>query len=163
MTGGAAARELGSDEFPLAEKLWEDYHQTKGDPSIDRIFGVFSAGSLVSVARCRRHPDGYEVDGVFTPKDLRGHGYAKLAVAALVEACHHDPLYMHAVLGLVPFYRAFGFEPIGESGLPPTIRARFAFALGEMEGSNVHPMKREPGLELAQFRALLDGSVQRKS
>ncbi len=163
MTGEAGARELKSDEFGLAEKLWEDYHQTKGDPSIDRVFGVFSGNALVSVARCRRHPDGYEVDGVFTPVDLRGHGYAKLAVAALVEACHHDLLYMHAVLGLVPFYRAFGFESIDESGLPPTIRARFAFALGEMEGSNVHPMRREPGLKLAEFRELLEGSFKKEN
>jgi len=163
MTGEAGARELRSDEFGLAEKLWENYHQTKGDPSIDRVFGVFSGNALVSVARCRRHPDGYEVDGVFTPEDLRGHGYAKLAVAALVEACHHDLLYMHAILGLVPFYRAFGFESIDESGLPPTIRARFAFALGEMEGSNVQPMKRGPGLKLAEFRELLKNSVQRRN
>jgi GNAT superfamily N-acetyltransferase len=161
MTGGAGVRELRSDEFTLAEELWEDYHRTKGDPSIDRVFGVFSGIALVSVARCRRHPDGYEVDGVFTPEDLRGHGYAKLAVAALVEACHHDLLYMHAVLGLVPFYHAFGFEPIDESGLPPTIRARFAFAQGEMEGSNVKPMRRGPGLELADSRELLEGSARR--
>ena len=163
MTGEAGVRELRSDEFALAEKLWENYHRTKGDPSIDRIFGAFSGGALVSVARCRRHPDGFEVDGVFTPEDLRGHGYAKLAVAALVEACHHDLLYMHAVLDLVSFYRSFGFEPIGENELPPTIKARFAFALGEMEGSNVHPMKRGPGLKLAGFRGLLEGSAQRRN
>ncbi|MGD0081453.1 MAG: GNAT family N-acetyltransferase [Methanoregula sp.] len=163
MTGEAGARELGSDEFGLAEKLWEDYHQTKGDPSIDRVFGVFSGNALVSVARCRRHPDGYEVDGVFTPEDRRGHGYAKAAVAALVEACHHDLLYMHAVLGLVPFYQEFGFEPIDENELPPSIKARFAFALGEMEGSNVRPMRRGPGLKLAEFRELLEGSGRRRN
>ena len=163
MTRDAGARELKSDEFALAEKLWEEYHQTKGDPSIDRIFGAFSGDTLVSVARCRRHPDGYEVDGVFTPVALRGHGYARLAVAALVEACHHDPLYMHAVLDLVSFYREFGFEPIDESGLPPSIKARFGFALGELEGSNVHPMKRGPGLKLAEFRELLEGSAHRRN
>ena len=162
MTVGAAARELVSAEFALAGKLWEDYHRTKGDPSIDRIFGAFSGGTLVSVSRCRRHPDGYEVDGVFTPDGLRGHGYAKVAVAALVEACHNDVLYMHAVIGLVPFYREFGFEPIDENELPPTIKARFAFALGEMEGSNVHPMKRGPGLELKAFREILEGPARQK-
>jgi len=143
MTGTIEARELRSDEFALAEQLWEDYHQTKGDTAVDRIFGVFDSGCLVSIARCRRHPDGYEVDGVFTPRDLRGRGYSRLAVAALVEACHSDRLYMHAVLEHISFYQRFGFIPIGESELPPTIRARFEFALGEMEGSNVHPMRRD--------------------
>ena len=55
------------DEFALAEEIWIDYHQLKADPEIDRIFGVFADDTLVSIARCRRHPDGYEVDGVFTP------------------------------------------------------------------------------------------------
>jgi len=144
MTGIVHVRELRREEFSRAEQLWMDYHQTKGDPASDRIFGVFSGEDLVSVARCRRHPDGYEVDGVFTPPQHRGHGYARRAVAALVEACHNDTLYMHSVLSLVSFYQEFGFQLIDESELPPTIRARFAFALGEMEGSNVHPMKRVP-------------------
>ena len=144
MTGITDVRELRRNEFSLAEQVWMDYHQYQGDPEIDRIFGVFREGDLLSVARCRRHPDGYEVDGVFTPQKHRKQGYAKKAVAALVEACHQDVLYMHSLLNLVSFYREFGFELIDEKELPPTIRARFAFALGEMEGSNVHPMKRVP-------------------
>jgi GNAT superfamily N-acetyltransferase len=149
MTGTILIRELRRDEFPRAERVWLDYHQTKGDPDIDRIFGVFLDAVLVSVARCRRHPDGYEVDGIFTPPEYRGRGYAKKAVAALVEACHNDVLYMHAVLSLVPFYEEFGFRSIDENELPPTIKARYAFALGQMEGSDVRPMKRLPGLNLA--------------
>ena len=34
-------RELKSDEFYLAEKLWEQYHGQKADPGNERIFGVF--------------------------------------------------------------------------------------------------------------------------
>jgi len=136
------ARELKSDEFPLAEEIWIEYHRLKADPGTDRIFGVFADDTLVSVARCRRHPDGYEVDGVFTPARFRGRGYARRAMDALVEACQHDTLYMHAVRNLVDFYGEYGFVSIPESDLPPTIRARFAFALGEMEGANVQPMRR---------------------
>jgi len=138
-------RELRSEEFGLAEEIWLDYHELKADPEIDRIFGVFADGTLVSVARCRRHPDGYEVDGVFTPVRFRGRGYARRAMDALVEACQHDTLYMHAVRNLVDFYGEYGFISIPESDLPPTIRARFAFALGEMEGANVQPMRRAAG------------------
>lgn len=138
-------RELRSEEFPLAEEIWIDYHQLKANPETDRIFGVFADGTLVSVARCRRHPDGYEVDGVFTPVRFRGRGYARRAMDALVEACQHDTLYMHSVRNLVEFYATYGFVSIPESDLPPTIRSRFAFAIGDMEGANVQPMRRFAG------------------
>jgi len=141
---GAFARELLSAEFPVANELWVDYHQTKGDPATDRIFAAFAGGAAVSLARCRRHPDGLEVDAVFTPVAHRGHGYAHLTVGALVEACGHEPLYMHSVLNLTEFYGRYGFVEIREDALPPTIRERFAFAGGQLEGANVQPMKREP-------------------
>jgi hypothetical protein len=62
-----SARELAKSEFALAEAVWMTYHQQKADPETDRIFGVFVEGELAAVARCRRHPDGLEVDGVFVP------------------------------------------------------------------------------------------------
>jgi len=116
-----------------------------GDPATDRIFAVFFQGEIVSLARCRRHADGYEVDGVFTPEEQRGHGYAGMAMDALVEACQHDTLFMYALLDLAGWYRKYGFAPIGEDELPPKIRERYAFANGELQGANVLPMKREPG------------------
>jgi nucleotide-binding universal stress UspA family protein/predicted GNAT family acetyltransferase len=137
-----AARELGKDEFPLAEKVWLGYHQQTAHSSTDRIFGVFVEGMLVSVARCRRHPDGLEVDGVFTLDDFRGRGYARDVMEPLVAACGKEELYMHSTIKLVKFYGQLGFVPIPENELPPTIKARFDFAAGEMEGSNVQPMRR---------------------
>jgi signal transduction histidine kinase len=137
-------RELLSEEFPVADALWIDYHETKGDPRTDRIFAAFVGSNAVSLARCRRHPDGLEVDAVFTPYSHRGHGYANLTVQGLVEACGHDPLYMHSVLGLTKFYGRYGFMPIDEEELPPTIKERFAWAGGEMQGANVCPMRRNP-------------------
>ncbi len=138
------AREIQDSEYPLVEDMWIQYHQQKVDPATDRIFGAFLDSALVAVARCRRHPDGHEVDGVFTPSEFRGHGYAKRAVAVLVRECGDQDLYMHAVTGLVPFYREFGFEPIHERDLPPTIRERFSFAMGELSEANVVPMHRKP-------------------
>jgi PAS domain S-box-containing protein len=143
-SSGTLVRELTSAEFPAANALWVDYHQTTGDPVIDRIFAAFAAGRPVSLARCRRHPDGLEVDGIFTPEENRGHGYANAAVWGLVDACGHDTLYMHSVLNLTGFYAHYGFVPIPEGELPRTIRERFAWAAGEMEGANVQPMKRDP-------------------
>jgi len=145
MRTAAVARELRRDEFGRAERVWIPYHRTRGDTETDRVFAVFAGDELVSLARCRRHPDGYEVDGVFTPEEHRGRGYAGLAMNALVEACQHDTLYMHSVLELTGWYGRYGFVPIPESELPPTIQARFEFAKGELAGANVRPMRRAPG------------------
>jgi len=141
---GSTVRELLAKEFPVAEALWADYHQITGDPGTDRIFAAFRDGQAVSVARCRSHPDGHEVDGVFTPVRHRGHGYAHAAVWGLVEACGADILSMHSVRNLEKFYGRYGFVPVGEIELPESIRERYAWAQGEMEGANVLPMKRVP-------------------
>jgi len=138
-------RELAGNEFSLAEEVWLTYHQQKGHPEMDRIFGVFVEGELAAVARCRRHPDGLEVDGVYVPDDYRDRGYARKAVRALVDACGDEPLFMHSTLPLSGFYSSFGFRKINEDELPRSIRERFNFAEGDLEGANVVPMRRVAG------------------
>ena len=138
-------RELRISEFDAAAVVWHDYHETKGDPATDRIFGVFCNGDILSLARCHRHDGGYEVDGIWTPPAQRKHGYSRLCVGALVEACHNDDLYMYAVRHLTGFYAAFGFELIPEPALPPSIRERYTWAGGNLEGAEVQPMMRKAG------------------
>ena len=140
-----SVRELVGNEFVLAEEVWLTYHQQKADRETDRIFGVFVEEELAAVARCRRHSDGLEVDGVYVPDDYRDRGYARKAVQALVDACGGEPLYMHSTLPLAGFYSSFGFRKIGEDELPRSIRERFNFAEGDLEGANVVPMRRTPG------------------
>jgi N-acetylglutamate synthase-like GNAT family acetyltransferase len=36
-------------------------------------------------------------------------------------------MFLHATLDLIAFYRTFGFVPIPERDLPPTIKERLAF------------------------------------
>jgi PAS domain S-box-containing protein len=139
-------RELRPDEFSAADRCWVDYHDTTGDPATDRIFAVFVGDWIVSLARCRRHPDGMDVDGIFTPEGERRKGYSRLAVGALVDACHNDVLYMHAVRHLTGFYAKMGFVPIEEKELPATIRERYLWAGGNLEGAEVQPMYRKAGL-----------------
>jgi signal transduction histidine kinase len=141
---GVMVRELVSSEFPRAHTIWIDYHHTTTDPATDRVFAAFRNGDIVALGRCKQHPDGYEVDGIFTPAQNRGHGYADAVVQGLVEACRHDTLYMHSVRNLVRFYGNHGFVPIPETDLPPTIKERYAWAVGNMEGADVAPMKRSP-------------------
>ncbi|MCQ8893088.1 MAG: ATP-binding protein [Methanolinea sp.] len=142
---GIEVRELVSEEFSLADEAWVDYHQTKGDPRRDRIFAAFLAGEIVSLARCRRFPDGLEVDAVFTPARHRGRGYSTLTVRGLVEACGDEPLYMFSLLNLTDYYARFGFVEISEENLPPGIRERYSWAGGNLAGAGVCPMKRDPG------------------
>ena len=140
---GTIVRELPAAEFPVAEALWTDYHETKGDPRTDRIFAAFFKDDAVSVARCRKHPDGFEVDAVFTSSAHRGHGYSHAVMWGLVEGCGHDTLSMHSGKNLTGFYSHLGLVTIREAA-PPSIRERYAWAEGEMEGANVSPMKRSP-------------------
>ncbi|MDD1693524.1 MAG: GNAT family N-acetyltransferase [Methanoregula sp.] len=142
----SVVRELRANEFVRADNVWLEYHDTNGDPTLDRIFAVFSDSQILSLARCRRHQDGLEVDGIFTPALFRKKGYSRLAVGALVEACHNDDLYMYAVRHLTGFYHQFGFEPIPECALPPVIRERYTWAAGNLEGADVQPMRRRAGL-----------------
>ena len=135
-------RELESEEFPLAAEAWRDYHQTWGDPAIDRVFGLFVGPALRSLAMCRRHPDGCEVDALFTPARFRGRGYARRVVEGLVEACAGEDLFMYAVAGLEGFYAGFGFAPVHESDLPPTIRARYDWTVGDRRAARITPMRR---------------------
>jgi len=44
---------------------------------------------------------------------------------------------------LIKFYRSFGWVPISEKEMPQTIRDRFIFCFGEMEGCNAVPMVRK--------------------
>jgi len=138
-------RELKREEFPLAEKLWEEYRGQKNDMPEERVFGVFENGTLAATARCTRHTDGLEMDCVFSSERFRGRGYARLAVQALIDACGSELIFIHSTLVLIPFYKTFGFTPIPEDQLPRTIRERFLFCFGEMAGCNVCPMKRLPG------------------
>ncbi|MDD1664496.1 MAG: GNAT family N-acetyltransferase [Methanomicrobiales archaeon] len=138
-------RELTTAEFLIAEEIWLFYHKQKTDPSTDRIFAIFADGVPAGVARCRRHPDGLEVDGVFVLEEFRNRGYARRIMDALVPACGNQDLYMHSTVELVPFYRAFGFEPISEQDLPRTIRERYSFAMGDLRMAQVQPMRRPAG------------------
>jgi N-acetylglutamate synthase-like GNAT family acetyltransferase len=136
-------RELTPTEFTLAEKVWEQYRGQKTDPKIERIFGVFDDGNLAATARFTRHPDGNAMDCVFSLDEYRGKGYARKAVQALLDACGSERIYIHSTLVLISFYKTFGWTPIPEDKLPRSIKDRFNFCFGEMEGCNVCPMVRE--------------------
>jgi len=83
--------------------VWYHYRQQEPDPAEDRIFGTFVNGTHAAVARCRLHPDGHEIDGVFTLEEFRGRGLFRLVVQALIDARGHEVLYMHSTLQFISF------------------------------------------------------------
>jgi GNAT superfamily N-acetyltransferase len=137
-------RELSVGEFSRAEKVWEQYRGQKADPINERIFGVFVDDRLAATARCTRHAEGLEMDCVYTVDEFRGKGYARVVVTKLVDECGSRKIFIHSTLVLISFYKTFGFYPIPEEQLPRSIRERFLFCFGEMEGCNVCPMARNP-------------------
>jgi predicted GNAT family acetyltransferase len=62
----------------------------KANPATERIFGVFNDGTLAATARFTRHPDGNEMDCVFTLDEYRGKGFARDVVQALLDACGQE-------------------------------------------------------------------------
>jgi len=146
VTGTVDVRELSSHEMVRAEEeLWIHYHQQKANAETDRLFAAFAGTQLVGVARCSRHPDGFEVDGVYVLDEYRRRGFARSVMKQLIEECgRHDTLYMHAKTELMDFYGDMGFYPIPEPDLPKTIRDRFGFCMGNLAGIDVCPMKRDP-------------------
>jgi len=134
--------ELSAGEFSRAEKVWEQYRGQKADPKNERIFGVFVGDRLAATARCTRHAAGLEMDCVYTVDEFRGKGYARDVVTKLIGECGSRKIYIHSTLALISFYKTFGFYPIPEEQLPRSIRERFLFCFGEMEGCNVCPMAR---------------------
>ena len=138
-------RELTHAEFPLAEQVWQQYHGQVPDTATDRIFGVFVDGKLAATARFTRHKDGNEMDCVYTRDEYRGRGLARVVVELLLDTCGYERIFIHSTLVLVPFYTTFGWKPLAEKEMPPSVRARLVFCFGEMVGCNAAPMVREPG------------------
>ncbi len=115
-------RELAPEEFPLVDRLWEQYRGQETDRAIDRVIGAFADGVLVGTARVRRHVDGLEVDGVFVSEAHRGEGLARRLVQAVLDEFGSVPLWLHSTIPLIGFYGSFGWVPIPEAQLPPTIK-----------------------------------------
>lgn len=145
--GRLEVRELFPHEFLRVEtEVWSHYHDQKAHPGSDRIFGALIGTYLVGAARCRKHPDGYDVDGVFVLPEYRGRGIARNLMDLLIRECgERETLYMHSRTELVDFYASFGFFTIPERDLPKTIRERFNFNSEALAILNVTPMMRRPG------------------
>jgi N-acetylglutamate synthase-like GNAT family acetyltransferase len=62
----------------------------------------------------------------------------------LIRVCGAETIHIHSIIVLISFYKTFGFTPVPEEHLPRSIRERFIFCVGEMQGCNICPMVRKP-------------------
>lgn len=154
--GPLVVRELFPHEFPhVEEEVWSHYRDRKVHPGSDRVFGALAGEYLVGTARCRKHPDGCEVDRVYVLSEYRGRGIDRQLMDLLVRECgDRDLLYLHSHTGLIAFYASFSFSPISGRELPTAIRERFIFHTGEMEALGVTPMRREPGAQAGEVQRM---------
>lgn len=122
------------------EELWiHDLHQ-KADLANDRLFAASAGTQLVGVARCSRHPDGCEVDGVYVLEEYRHRGFARRVMQQLIEECgRHETLYLHAKPELVEFYQTMGFVIVRIPDIPDTFRHATIHP-----GNETVPMRRDP-------------------
>jgi len=143
--GSLVVRELFPHEFPhVEEEVWSHYRDRRAHPGSDRIFGALNGGCLLGAVRCRRHPDGCEVDRLSVLPEYRDQGIDRQLMDLLVRECgERDILYLHSQTGLITFYASFGFSPVSGRELPKTIRERFIFHTGEMGELGDTPMRRE--------------------
>lgn len=113
---------LGAPPGPATERAAQrslDLAMTSGDYWVAMFDGEIVACSGFSA----RLPDMVQVGGVFTPKHLRGEGFARAAVAgslmdARTEGAERGILFTEVKNKPAQrVYRALGFERIGDYGL----------------------------------------------
>ncbi len=85
-------------------------------------WALFVDGVPVSMCGVNAHqPDVVQVGAVFTPPQLRGRGYARSAVAQMLQKAHQDgardAVLFAASAAAGRAYQAIGFEPAGSYAL----------------------------------------------
>lgn len=117
-------RELRPSEIGrIRQELSLRFHAMETDPSMTRMFAAFNGTRLVGVARCVRHPDGLELDGIYILDEVRRKGFVRGVTALLIEASgNEDVLYVRAAAGVAGLYHTMGFRPVRETDLPVTLK-----------------------------------------
>ncbi|MGA2917653.1 GNAT family N-acetyltransferase [Methanoregula sp.] len=117
-------RELRASEIGrIRQELSLRFRAMDTDPSTTCMFAAFNGTRLVGVARCVRHPDGLELDGIYILEEVRRKGFVRGITALLIEALgKQDVLYVRAAAGVAELYHTLGFHPVQEADLPVTLR-----------------------------------------
>jgi GNAT superfamily N-acetyltransferase len=89
LPGRATLRELTAADVPdmvMLAELTEPGPFRTGTSSLGRFFGIFERSRLVAMAGQRLHMPGLrEVSAVCTHPDARGHGYARIVMARVMN------------------------------------------------------------------------------
>jgi len=138
-------RELRASEIGrIKQELSLRFRAIDTDPAMTRMFAAFNGTRLVGVARCVRHPDGIELDGIYILEEVRRKGFVRGVTALLIEASgKRDVLYVRAAAGVAELYHTMGFRPVRESDLPGTLRGPLSSDRAGRKGGATCAMRRE--------------------
>jgi ribosomal protein S18 acetylase RimI-like enzyme len=126
-------RELRASEIGrIRHELSLRFRALDTDPSMTRMFAAFNGTRLMGVARCVRHPEGLELDGIYILEEVRRKGFVRGLTARLIEASgRQDDLYVRAAAGVAELYHTLGFRLVREAEIPDTLRGSLS---GEVPG-----------------------------
>jgi hypothetical protein len=138
-------RELRASEIGrIRQELSLRFRAMETDPARTRMFAAFNGTRLVGVARCVRHPDGLELDGIYILEDVRRRGFVRGVTELLIEASgKEDVLYVRAAAGVAGLYHTMGFHQVRETDLPVTLRGLIPGNTAGRTGGVTCTMRRE--------------------
>jgi len=121
-------RELRSSEIGrIRQELSLRFRAMDTDPSTTCMFAAFNGSRLIAVARCVRHTEGLELDGIYILEDVRRKGFVRGITALLIDALgKKDVLYVRAAAGVAELYHTMGFHPVQEAEIPDSLRGPLA-------------------------------------
>lgn len=139
-------RELKTSEIGrLRHELSLRFRATETDPAMTRMFAAFAGTHLVGVARCVRHPDGLELDGIYILEEIRRKGFVRGVTARLIEVSGRDDvLYVRAAAGVAELYHTLGFRPVQQADLPATFRTLTTGTAVNKPSGPTCTMRRDP-------------------
>jgi Acetyltransferase (GNAT) domain len=145
-------RELRASEIGrIRHELSLRFHAIDTNPSKTCMFAAFNGTRLVGVARCVRHPDGLELDGIYILEEVRRKGFVRGITALLIEALgRQDVVYVRAAAGVAELYHTMGFRPVKDNEIPDTLKGPLAGdTAGKKKGATC-AMRRERTQEPAE-------------
>jgi len=108
------AHNIRHEVFVIGQNCPEDIEWEFEEESTH--FLVVDNKEAVATARYRETNNGYKLERFAVLESKRGNGYGHIVLKAILEdlSNFNGNIYMHAQLGVIPFYEKMGFEKKGD-------------------------------------------------
>lgn len=112
-------RQPGYSEFDLVKDYVEEYWLDDADMKIQQFRVLFNKGEITAFGRLRVDGKDTELCSLGVVEEMRGKGFGKAMVKALVEEAKTD---VYAVCVIPEFFLKLGFIQVNE--YPPLIKRK---------------------------------------